>query len=108
MPSLPVTADYRSPTDTKTFQPPVSPNPPTQSNGTATSSKQQSEHLNSLRSSVTKLQAEINTFLTQKMEEDKGTVKAEDAKAEENYGEENPDDDEDGVKASSGTDGNVK
>ena len=50
-------------------------------------------YLSSLRASVTKLQADVNTFLTAKMEEDKATVskesgKIDDIKEEEYYGEE--------------------
>ena len=106
-----VTAKYRSPAETHTFNPSQlsassSPRPP--SNGTNTSREQQSQPLHSLRSSVTKLQADINTFLTQKMEEDKGAGKAEDAKEEENYGEEIPDEGEDEVKTTSRREANVK
>ncbi|KAH7117034.1 hypothetical protein B0J11DRAFT_442840 [Dendryphion nanum] len=55
-------------------------------------------YLAALQSSVKDLQAEVNTFLTQKMEEDKVIVgqigaKVDDAKEEENYGEEIVEDD---------------
>lgn len=50
-------------------------------------------HLASLQSSIKTLQADLNAFLTQKMDDDKaaGVAKAgkvDDAKEEENYGEE--------------------
>ena len=45
-----------------------------------------------LRSKTKDLQAQINTLLTAKMEEDKATTKH-DAEEEENYGEEKPEDD---------------
>ncbi|KAF2839670.1 hypothetical protein M501DRAFT_1003119, partial [Patellaria atrata CBS 101060] len=51
-------------------------------------------HLSALRSSVLQLQSSINDFLTQKMEEDKassatnGHVALDEAKEEQNYGEE--------------------
>ena len=102
MSSPSVTAKYTSPTGTHTF-----PNSSRsflfvttalQPNGTATSSEQQSAYLRSLRSSVATLQADINAFLTRKMEEDKGEGKMEDAKAEENYGEEVPDDGEENAR----------
>lgn len=47
-------------------------------------------HLSALQAQVPKLQDEINTFLTQRMEEDKkaGQTSAQEAKEEANYGEE--------------------
>lgn len=52
-------------------------------------------YLAALRTSVTSLQSDINTYLTEKMEEDKRAAggdtangTADDAKEEENYGEE--------------------
>ncbi|KAF2639140.1 hypothetical protein P280DRAFT_429509, partial [Massarina eburnea CBS 473.64] len=46
-------------------------------------------YLSALHSSVKDLQADINAFLTQKMEEDKvAGAKVDDAKFEQNYGEE--------------------
>lgn len=54
-------------------------------------------YLAALRASITDAQDQINAFLTQKMEEDNAKVGAasteDDAKAEENYGEEVVDDD---------------
>lgn len=54
-------------------------------------------YLAALRTSITDAQDQINAFLTQKMEEDNAQVGAatseDDAKAEENYGEEVVDDD---------------
>ena len=58
-----------------------------------TSTKEKSAYLSALRASVTQLQNEVNTFLTEKMEEDKTLAalvgaKVDDRKDEENYGEE--------------------
>ncbi|KAJ5474910.1 EKC/KEOPS complexsubunit Gon7 [Penicillium sp. IBT 31633x] len=53
-------------------------------------------HLSALQSLVPKLQEEINIFLTERMEEDKkvqGKLSAQEAKEEENYGEEVVEDD---------------
>lgn len=61
------------------------------------SSTERTAYLAALRASITEAQDQMNTFLTQKMEEDNaraGAVSAgDDAKAEENYGEEVVDDD---------------
>ena len=85
-----VTAEYKSPNGPHAFNTPSAT--PAQSNGTSLTAAEQANHLHSIRTSVANLQTDVNTFLTQKMEEDKGSSKAEDAKAEENYGEEVPDD----------------
>lgn len=46
-------------------------------------------YLADLQSAIKNIQGDINTFLTQKMEEDKAASgKVDDAKEEENYGEE--------------------
>ncbi|KAJ5501894.1 EKC/KEOPS complex subunit Gon7 [Penicillium fimorum] len=52
-------------------------------------------HLSELQSLVPKLQDQINAFLTERMEEDKvqGKLSAQEAKEEENYGEEVVEDD---------------
>lgn len=59
-------------------------------------------YLSELRGLVTELQSEINTFLTERMEEDKKAAEVQgqglkdseqEAKEEENYGEENVEDD---------------
>ena len=57
------------------------------------SAEGKSEYLSALRGSVSKLQDQINTFLTGKMEEDKALAaaagqKIDDKKEEERYGEE--------------------
>jgi Gon7 family len=81
-----LTAEYSSPGGaSKTFKhelPTCSSDPPTTEERTA--------YLTELRSSIGQIQDEINVFLTQKMEEDKAQAGAatDDAKAEENYGEE--------------------
>lgn len=89
-PGTSLTADYASPTDTKTFTHPL----PCALN---TSTKEKTEYLSALRKSVVKLQEEVNGFLTTKMEEDKSLaasagVKADERGEEENYGEENVED----------------
>ena len=53
-----------------------------------TSTTDRVAYLATLRQKVTELQAQVNTFLTQKMDEDKAT----DEQEEENYGEEVVDD----------------
>lgn len=62
-----------------------------------TSTAEKTEYLSNLRQSVTKLQDEINTFLTEKMEEDKALaakagLKVDEKKEEERYGEEDVED----------------
>jgi hypothetical protein len=85
MPSL--TATYTSPgaASPQTFTAPLPPalsSPP--------STQDRVAYLAELQSSLRTLQGDINTFLTQKMEEDKtvGASKGDDATAEETYGEE--------------------
>lgn len=90
MPSL--TATYTSPTHTGSPQtlsadlPALAPQPSTQD---------RVAYLDKLQSSLKSVQADVNTFLTQKMEEDKaaGDSKGDDAKDEETYGEEVVDED---------------
>jgi hypothetical protein len=90
-PSL-LKAEYQGHTDeTKELEHPIGPL------ATNHSVKDKAEYLAKLRASVVKMQDEINTFLTAKMEEDnKNTgskaAPAEDTKEEENYGEEIVDD----------------
>jgi hypothetical protein len=55
------------------------------------STEQRTDYLGELRSSISQVQADINAFLTQKMEEDNaksGQSNVNDEKEEENYGEE--------------------
>lgn len=80
-------ADYSSPQEKKTFahKLPSIPLEPT--------TKEKTNYLSGLRASVVKLQDEVNTFLTAKMEEDKiiassSAGKVDEKKEEENYGEE--------------------
>lgn len=88
-------AHYTSPSETFTFS--VDLPPPLQNPGV----HQKTAYLSALRSHVSTLQGEVNTFLTQKMEQDKaaeeagkgGTGKAADEREEEMYGEEDPDQD---------------
>ena len=79
-------AEYAAPNASKTFEHPLPTTDTTTTEGKAA-------YLSALRESVAKMQEEINTFLTAKMEEDKVLVamagaKGDDKKEEENYGEE--------------------
>jgi hypothetical protein len=73
-----LTADYKSPSDAHTFSAPLP------SASSASSTTERVAYLGDLQSNLKTLQSDINTFLTQKMADDK----ASDAKEEENYGEE--------------------
>ena len=83
----PLRANYSSPNASKSFEyslPQLS---------TQISTQEKTGYLSALRSSVVKLQEEVNTFLTAKMAEDKVTTSqmtgnVDDKKEEENYGEE--------------------
>ncbi|KAI9706348.1 MAG: hypothetical protein M1836_003353 [Candelina mexicana] len=84
-------ASYVSPGAKKAFvhSVPALPNPHNTEEKTA--------YLSALRSAVTKLQEEVNSFLTQKMEEDKETITGsvgtvDEKEEEENYGEEGTED----------------
>lgn len=61
------------------------------------STEERTEYLGKLRTSITSIQDQINVFLTHKMEEDNAkagaAAAAQDAKEEENYGEETVEDD---------------
>jgi hypothetical protein len=88
MPSL--TSQYSSntaPNKTITITLPAIPDPP--------NTKERVAYLAELQSSLKTLQGDLNTFLTERMEEDKaaGASKVDDAKAEETYGEEVVDED---------------
>ncbi|KAF2689723.1 hypothetical protein K458DRAFT_291731 [Lentithecium fluviatile CBS 122367] len=87
MPSL--TATYTSPTsEPQTFTQPL----PAPSSSPSTADR--TAYLAFLQSSIRNLQGEVNTFLTQRMEDDKALVgKLDDAQAEETYGEELPEED---------------
>jgi len=95
----PLTATYNSATTstTHTFSRPL----PTASANATT--EERTNYLAALRSSVTEVQDEINTFLTQKMEEDKanatavggegsGKAKVDEEREEEGYGDEEEED----------------
>ena len=90
-PSLPLSAEYTSPQASHSFNQNLTTSP------TPGSTKAKTAYLSELRGAVTKLQSEVNTFLTQKMEEDKANAAGEggkaDEKEEENYGEEVVEDD---------------
>lgn len=78
-----LTANYTSLSSSKSFTHNLPALPATPSTADRTA------YLSSLQSSVKTLQADINAFLTQKMEADKAAgEKGADAKEEENYGEE--------------------
>lgn len=89
-----LSADYKSPSATESFVLEL-PKMPTE----ASNVKDKVEYLSALRSGIVKLQADVNVFLTQKMEEAKGAdatgsaKKPVDEQDEEMYGEENPEDD---------------
>lgn len=79
-------AEYKAPTGSKAF----THNLPS---AVVSSTIERSAYLSTLRSLVVQTQEEVNAFLTAKMEEDKAVasvagVKADEKKAEENYGEE--------------------
>ncbi len=88
-----VVARYTSPKGTKDFSHALN------NVSKSMSVEQKTAYLSGLRSSVIKLQEEINIFLTQEMEQDKSARvgsggEVEDKKEEENYGEEVMDKDE--------------
>ncbi|KKA23719.1 hypothetical protein T310_2259 [Rasamsonia emersonii CBS 393.64] len=98
-PAVSLHASYSSPhpPTSQTFHHPVSA--PLDINGSVAAKK---AYLSELRGLVTKMQGEINAFLTERMEEDKKAAEAQgqglkdserEAKEEENYGEENVEDD---------------
>lgn len=92
-------AAYTSPNETKQFEHLV-PSPQVDSDGNVDTTAK-TEYLSQLRASTKKLQEDINTYLTQKMEEDKKagaeTIKGKtaDEVEEENYGEAPAGEDED-------------
>ena len=80
-------ASYTTPGTSHTFSHPLPTRP------SSASTKEKTSYLSALRSSVVKLQDEVNAFLTTKMEEDKAlatntVAKIDESKEEENYGEE--------------------
>ncbi|KAL8934830.1 MAG: hypothetical protein Q9211_005022 [Gyalolechia sp. 1 TL-2023] len=84
------TATYTSPSSSRSFTHPLP-------SSTTTSTAQKTEYLSTLRQSVTKLQDEVNAFLTEKMEVDKALaaevgLKVDEKKEEERYGEEDVED----------------
>ena len=86
-------ARYTSPETTTTFVHPLH----APSNNLST--EQKTAYLSTLRKSVSKLQEEVNVFLTQEMERDKpgsgeGGAKVDEKKEEDNYGEEILEDEE--------------
>lgn len=88
MTNTPLVASYKSPSDARSFSLDVPPLP------------QSGTYLAGLRANASKLQGEINTFLTQKMDEEKasetgkpGAPKANEDREEDMYGEEDPEKD---------------
>jgi hypothetical protein len=86
-PSRKLTAEYNAPlSESRSFSyslPLCSSTPSTES---------RRAYLSTLHTSIGKLQDEVNSFLTQKMEDDQKTVIMEEVKEEQNYGEEVIDD----------------
>ena len=85
-PTTVLRAEYKSPTEFKTFT-------HTLPSAVVTSTTEKSAYLSALRGLVVQAQEDVNAFLTAKMEEDKAVasmagLKTDDRKAEENYGEE--------------------
>lgn len=88
------TATYTSPTSTSPHT--ITSTPlPSLSSSSPPSTSDRTAYLDGLSASIIQLQANVNTFLTQKMEEDKAAAekegkasKVDDEKEEENYGEE--------------------
>lgn len=81
-------AIYASPNATHTFHHPVAPLP------APDNTNEKSAYLSQLGQSVRQIQNDVNTFLTERMEEDKksAAVSEKEVKEEENYGEENVED----------------
>ena len=82
-----LTGDYNSPSGNHSFRHKLPSLPG--SNSVA----EKTAYLSALRTSVSKLQEEVNTFLTEKMEQDKASTqsigaKTADTQEEETYGEE--------------------
>ncbi|KAF2207418.1 hypothetical protein CERZMDRAFT_91761 [Cercospora zeae-maydis SCOH1-5] len=94
MPEIALAASYRASNAAQTFSLELPPLPQ------ALSVYEKTSYLAALRANASRLQGEINTFLTQKMEEDKaaeaekGAAKKVDEQREEDmYGEEDPEQD---------------
>jgi hypothetical protein len=84
-------ANYNSPSGTHTFKIPV--DAPCKAKPTTS---ERTAYLSALRATTKQLQADVNKFLTDKMEEDKaksGTGKKQDELEEQNYGEEQAEED---------------
>lgn len=94
MTNTPLVASYKSPSDARSFSLDV---PPLPQSGSV---EEKTTYLAGLRANASKLQGEINTFLTQKMDEEKafetgrpGAPKANEDREEDMYGEEDPEKD---------------
>lgn len=90
-------ASYASPTSTQVFSSEL-PAATAASAAESTSVEEKTAYLAALRANVSKLQGEVNVFLTQKMQEDSAAASnpassKEEAKEEEMYGEEDPEKD---------------
>jgi hypothetical protein len=89
----PLTATYQSPTGGHTFTSTAHSLPSLPREGVVA---EKTSYLAALRANASHLQADINAFLTAKMEDDKhagagaGAGKADEAKQEDMYGEEDP------------------
>lgn len=93
-----LTATYNSPDTTKVFSAKL---PPLPSDTDAQTVKDKTGYLNALRTNVGQMQADVNAFLTKRMEDEKASAtgkgnekkQAREQKEEEMYGEEDPEED---------------
>jgi hypothetical protein len=86
-----ISADYKSPTSSQSFSSKLPLLPKDHD------VKSKTEYLSALRSRIVQMQSDVNAFLTKKMEEEKSLEasrgqgnKSKEEKAEETYGEEDP------------------
>lgn len=98
MSKSPLTADYTSPDSIHLFTAQL----PSQTTSASTQSVQEkTEFLQALRTGISQIQSDVNTFLTKRMEDEKaaadaasGASSAREQKEEEMYGEEDPEADD--------------
>lgn len=92
MAAMQLSADYQSPNGAHTFSSELLP-----LSREGQSVEEKTSYLSALRSNASKMQGDINAFLTEKMEQDKaneaGSKKRDEEKEEEMYGEEDPEKD---------------
>ncbi|KAF1820879.1 uncharacterized protein K489DRAFT_371858 [Dissoconium aciculare CBS 342.82] len=98
-PQVQLTADYHGPDGAHRIAKDLPQTPAAAGSEEGSDVEAKTEYLSALRNNVVQLQADINTFLTQKMEEDKAAGadaqdgRKADEKEEEMYGEEDPEHD---------------